>query len=238
MEAHTSIDVRRPSSQLVAFVEGGKLVPGLEQELTLRVSDDLGQPVVGRARIEADGLRVETTTSQAGEATVRFRVPKSIGSRHASGSCAEEVAATISVTLLGTSERLKACVLVDREAVAFLRATPPVVRAGERVALEVVGDDGIWAISLEGAPIRTVFTRQRATFEVPSESTGPFAISAIAPGGQRRALPTAILVRPRELTRVSVSIVGGRQTPGGFVDLDVALTDEGGRPVHGGGCHR
>ncbi|MBI4814790.1 MAG: hypothetical protein HY791_00950 [Deltaproteobacteria bacterium] len=233
MEAHASIDVRRPSSQLVAFVEGGKLVPGLEQELTLRVSDDLGRPVVGRARIEADGLRVETTTSQAGEATVRFRVPESIGSRHASGSCAEEVAATISVTLLGTSERLRSCVLVDREAVAFLRATPPVVRAGERVTVEVVGDDGLWALSLEGTPIQTVFVRQRAEFEVHSESTGSFALSAISPGGRHRALPAAILVRPRELTQVSVAIAGGRQTPGGFVDLDVALTDEGGRPVRG-----
>ncbi|MBI2377256.1 MAG: hypothetical protein HYV07_24865 [Deltaproteobacteria bacterium] len=234
LSARAELDVRRPASNVEILPEAGRLVPHTDEDLLVRLTDDLGRPIARRARIEADGIRVDVVTDRYGEAVVRHRVPRAIGSRHPSGACAGEVAATFTVTLLDDPiETLRTCVNVDRDAAGFLRVTPPIANAGDEVELELVGDDRAWTITVSTEPATIVFGQGHVRARIPEGSSGPSPIRARLPGNADRLLSAVVLVRPPRITTIETKLVGGRLAPEGYADIEARMRGPRGEPVQG-----
>ncbi|WP_437282025.1 alpha-2-macroglobulin family protein [Sorangium sp. So ce375] len=70
---------------------------------------------------------------------------------------------------------------------------------------------------------------------LPEGAAGVWSLSAAAPrsGAAARQVGGAVLVTPRVLPRLEARIGGGRAAPRGAVDVDLALTDGGGRGLPG-----
>jgi hypothetical protein len=232
--------VRSPLEiQLVA--EASALLPGIEQRLVLRVTDDK-RSVTGPFAVTADGLVATVTTNALGVAEYAWKVPKGVGAFRAKGACAADVAAEVRVRPLdppGVERRL--CLRVARDAGAFVRLGSPTVRAGGALPITIVGErDRVYSViarSPDGAQSVSGWTTDGSLeLTVPKDAKGLWTVSATSPGASKAAstaLGASVLVLPERLAKLSAKTPSGRLAPGGQVVLDADLTDGRGVPMTG-----
>ncbi|XXX81273.1 alpha-2-macroglobulin family protein [Sorangium sp. So ce134] len=161
--------------------------------------------------------------------------------------------------LASRREPFALCVSVDREATALLRPERLLARAGDALALRVIDAGGAgaradrrpegraadgagWSVivqssasSARAASAWIAGGAEGGALGLPEGAAGVWALSAAAPrtGAAARQAGGAVLVTPRVLPRLEARIAGGRAAPRGAVDVDLALTDGGGRGLPG-----
>lgn len=246
--SRTSIDVAREHGFVTLTPEAGDLVPGLEQRLYLRLTDDRGKPVKTKLAAKGDGLDTTVSTDENGEGQLTWKVPAGIGAKRDVGPCPGTVAAA--VTLKAAADTPLAlgsldaplCVGVDRSAKVLLRADKTTVRAGDKLGLEIVGGGkapiSILASTADGGRAKLAWNTgdaRRVEITVPETVIGVTRITAALPGNDKASevAGTAVLVLPRTLPRLGAKMVGGRAAPGGTVTVEATLTDESGKGLQG-----
>jgi len=245
------IPVASSAASVELVPEAGRVVPGLEQRIHLRVLDNEGEPVSGAFDVEGDGLKVRVSTDAHGEAELAWRAPETLGAMREIGPCAGGVAATVRVRAAGPNDSMKAlashpeafvtCVSIDRDAFAILVPDKRVVRAGDTLGVKILSRDArakSWSVTLGGDASRTVWIADGArggSIEIPHGEIGKYDLTAVAPLAHlaARTAYTSILVLPPSIPRVTAKIVSGRVAPGGVVEVDAALTDESNQPLQG-----
>ncbi|WP_437947467.1 alpha-2-macroglobulin family protein [Sorangium sp. So ce296] len=162
--------------------------------------------------------------------------------------------------LASRREPFALCVSVDREATALLRPERLLARAGDALALRVIDAGGAdaragrrpeggraadaagWSVivqsSASAARAASAWIAggpEGGALGLPEGAAGVWTLSAAAPrqGAAARQAGGAVLVAPRVLPRLEARIAGGRAAPRGAVDVDLALTDGGGRGLPG-----
>jgi hypothetical protein len=210
----TSVSVGVPASTAELLPEAGRVVPGVEQRLLLRVYDPRGEPVAATFSVEGDGLASTVTTTADGEAEVTWHPPAELGARRSVGPCAGGVAAAVLVRPQGVVPAIKPrtepwelCLPVDREATALVKADRPIARSGDRVRLRVLelhpdagrpgarpvvaGPKPAWSVVLrssrgeQAASVWIEDGEQGAEVELPPGEPGAWSLSAAAPGTTR-----------------------------------------------------
>jgi len=240
--------------------EAREIVPGVEQRLLLRVLDGHGRPVAAPFLVEGDGLHQEVRTDPWGEAELTWKAPPDVGAARNVGPCAGGVAASVRVRattevpqLYPRKDPFELCLSIDREAAGIVRADRSAARIGEAIHVSVTPAQpsgeakdramarGPWSVivrSANGASAASTWIEdgeKGGDLTLPQGAMGAFQISAAMPGVHRaaRVLGTTLLVTPPALPKLGAVLAGGRVAPGGVVDVDVALTDEKGRPLTG-----
>jgi len=253
LESSSSIEVGRPHGTVDLTAEAGELVPGLEQKLYLSVYDDAGEPVTGTFHVKGDGLDSDVVTNAFGEGATTWKVPKGVGAMRNSGPCPGSIATAVSLKLKSSPKEVKAfdgaltgtdglplCVAVDRDATVLIRPKVSVIRAGEKLDVDVVGSDAR-PVSIimdrdDGARSLAVWTTgPKATLTIPESASGIFTLHAAMPGGKLASTvaSTSILTVPKTLPKVDGRVLGGRAVPHGVVKVEARVTDEKGAPVVG-----
>jgi hypothetical protein len=260
LKSASSVRVGAGGAVAELLPEAHEVVPGVEQRLLLRVRDGHGRPVSAPFLVEGDGLRQEVHTSAAGEADVTWKAPPDVGAARNAGPCAGGVAASVRVrattevpALLPRRDPFELCLNVDREAAGIVRADRSAARIGDTIHVTVAPAQpsgeaknralarGPWSVLAQSANGVTAIGawiedgEKGGDLVLPPAATGAWTISAAMPGTRRaaRILGTSLLVTPRVLPRLSVSLAGGRAAPGGAVDVDATLVDDKGQPVAG-----
>ncbi len=154
----TSVPVSSSAAYAMLSPEARRIVPGLEQRMLLIVRDGDDHPIVGRFRVEGDGLAQEVSTDAAGEAEITWKPPADLGARRDVGPCAGGVAATVRVRPLGTilalashPEPFDLCVQVDRDQDAMVHLDHTIARLGGEVharAFARTGGAGPWSVTV------------------------------------------------------------------------------------------
>ena len=255
---HATVLVGATASTAELLPERGKIIPGLEQRMLLRLRDGKGAPIKAAFSVEADGLRERVTTDAHGEAEITWHPPVDLGALRHIGPCAGGVAAAVVVRAEGEVPQLgvrrepfEICVSVDRDVSAVVRADAPLARAGDKVHVRVISPGrekipanrgGGWSLVLQntaGTQAASAWVADGAKgtdIELPPGATGVWSLSAASPGrtsSTGRVAAGAILVTPRTLPKVSAKIVGGRAAPGDTIEVEAELTDTAGRPLTG-----
>ncbi len=244
----------KTAGTVVVAPEGGELIPGLEQQVFLRLTGDHGDPIQAPVRVEADGLSARVQTDADGAAVATWKVPLDVGTR--GGPCSSDVAATVAIHVEGAADRgpYTACADVDRDRRVLVRTASRVAVAGSPIEMTALvrsvdkdapgplavsfGDAG-GAAWLDAAPRRAGDPADVVRYEgkpvVPSHLAGPVAATAHLPRANGPALvgSTLVLVRPALLPRVVAKVVGGRQVPGGRITVEATMSDGAGRPLVG-----
>jgi hypothetical protein len=260
LDGHAGLRVGASDSYAELVPEGRDLVPGVEQRLLLRVHDGHDRPVSGGFVVEGDGLSKEVRTNAWGEAEVTWKPPPDVGAARNVGPCAGGVAASVRVratsdipALLPRRDPFDLCLSIDREAAGILRVDRSVARVGDTIHVAValaqpspeakdkVVSRGPWSVLVQsdnGATSMGAWIEdgeKGADIVLPRGAMGAWDISAAMPSTRHaaRLLGARILVTPRVLPHLAVRVAGGRVAPGGAVDVEVALTDEKGKPVVG-----
>ncbi|NUP09593.1 MAG: hypothetical protein HOW73_26405 [Polyangiaceae bacterium] len=266
LEARTEIDgLARATTSIVDVgqrrghanltPEGGEIVPGLEQRLTLSLWGDDNNPLVGSFIAKGDGLDATFTTNDHGEAEVLWKAPLGIGAARNTGPCPGSVAAQVTLRAkdaesakssfggaLTDTAGMGLCVPVRRGATMLVRPEKLVVREGEEITVRVVGADkkpaSILLTQIGGAQSVATWLKDAgapARVKVPSGSAGTLTIHAAVPkpNGATEIASAAVLVLPARLPSVTAKISGGRAAPGGKVMLSAQLADETGKPMTG-----
>lgn len=130
--------------QVAAVAENGALVPELEQDLFLSITDarrrpiGAGHEVVVRGPGIASGSQTARTDAR-GLAEVRVRLPRGAATRMVSGPCAHVRSATTFHVEVQTRPPVstRVCVPVSVDALVSVRASRPVVDLGGAVEVEV-----------------------------------------------------------------------------------------------------
>lgn len=247
LQTSASQPIGRLEPTVELITESVVVVPGLPQRALLRVRDGDGVGIAGRFELSGDGLATTVETDTFGEASLAWTVPAGVGAHHPSGSCAESVAATVVIRPLGKAAeqvgraRIDRCVVVDRDARLMLVTDRPVVRAGERVRVRVLGGAGQRFSVLARADdvplaLHVLDDGARgADLPVPETARGLVQLSAIAadPSGPAPRASTSVLVLPRVIPQLRARLIGGRSVPGGEVEVEAILSDERGQPLVG-----
>lgn len=247
LQTSAALPIGRLDPTVELITESTVVVPGLPQRALLRVRDGDSQGISGRFELSADGLATTVETDSAGEAAFTWTVPAGVGAHHPSGSCAESVAATVVIRPLGPAAdqvgrpRVDRCVVVDRDARLMLVAERPVVRAGERVRVRVLGGAGkSFTVLLRADDVPLALHvlddgARGADLPVPETARGLVQLSAIAadPSGPAPRASTSLLVLPRVIPQLTARLLGGRAVPGGEVEIEAILSDERGQPLVG-----
>jgi hypothetical protein len=248
-----TIEVGRPRGTVEITAEGGELVPGIEQKVYLALSDDEGEPIAGTFTVRGDGLEADVTTNAHGEGVVSWRVPQGIGARRDVGPCPGAIAAQLSLKLKSSPKEVKAfdgaltgtdglplCVPVDRGATMLVRPAKSVVRAGEKLEVEIAGSEGralsVLVDRTDSARTLAVWgTGPKVSIDVPESANGVLMLSVASPGGKKESTLAAasVLAIPKTLPKIEGKIIGGRAVPRGNVQLEARVTDERGAPVVG-----
>ncbi len=248
-EAKSSVEVARAHGSVDLTPEAGDLVPGLEQRVFVRVLDDRGKPIKTKLVAKGDGLDTQVSTDEFGEGQLTWKVPAGIGARREVGPCPGTVAAAVTLQtapgeppLALSSLAAPLCVGVDRSAKILVRPEKTIVRAGDKLTVEVVGDSkspiSVLLSSMDGERATATWNAgdaRRVEVSVPESMTGVARISAALPGGDAatKVSGTAVLVLPKILPRLKATLVGGRAAPRGTVTLEAVLTDEAGNGLQG-----
>jgi len=235
----STVSVGRPSPSIALYPEGGTIVGGIEQRVLMRVVDDRGEPVRGRFGVKADGMDTEVATNAEGEVEFAWKTPGQVGAFRGVGPCANEVASTVVVRPLGElqafggrAEPYQLCVPVDRDAAGLLRVEPAVVRAGEKVHVQVLGaGHRPWSVVFgNGASAASTWIQDGETggeVTVPQGARGFWSVTAVSPGDKAssKVLQGGVLVRPAVLPSIVAKVTGGRAAPNGAVEIEADLTD-------------
>ncbi len=250
----TSVSVDNPTSSATLEPEAGAIVPGLEQRMLLRVLDARYDPVAATFTVEGDGLRATVTTDAHGEAEVTWKPPHDLGAMRNVGPCAGGVAAAVLVRPVGDVPALASrrgpfelCVQVSRDAAGIVRTEPLLARQGDRALVRVFeagkGAPGgaPWSVVVEtdnSAAARSAWIddgERGGGIELGAGAPGIWGVSAASPraGGPARVVGGGVMVAPRVLPALTAKLAGGRATPKGTVDVELALGDGHGRGLPG-----
>ncbi|WP_169791682.1 MG2 domain-containing protein [Sandaracinus amylolyticus] len=130
---------------VAATPEAGGLVPEIDTELYLAVSDPRGRPISQGVELEVRGLgvpngRATARTDAHGLASVRVRLPRGAAARAQGGACAGQPATSfeVEVRTQPASTLATVCARVALEAGVLARARTPVVAPGSRVEIELI----------------------------------------------------------------------------------------------------
>ena len=266
-----ALETPRPELELIP--EFGALLPGQPQRLFVHATFG-GAALSADLALEGHGLSARVHTNERGWGEAAWRVPREIGATlpgRLEGGCAGEVAATVHVHVhvdarpLARSpapgahpEPFAICVKVDRDASAAIRPARPLARAGDPIAVHLVGDVAGAAERKAGAAAASVVLMAPdravaasgwldragagASVRAPDAAMGLWSLSATesnrprAEAGNRerpRVLAGNVLVVPNVLPRLRASRVAGPPARGGTVELDADLGDGRGQPLTG-----
>ncbi len=243
-----SVHVGSPFAEAELLPEAGSVVPGLEQRLLFRITNDMGEPARGSFRLTGDGLDTTVSTDSQGEAEFTWKAPKDLGARRDNGPCAGGVAAAVLVRpasdVAGVSRKgpLEPCVAVDRDASAILRPESVVVRAGDPVKLRIHGGTRRpWSIvmhSEDGSQTVSSWMEDgdhAGAVRLPDSAIGVWSVTATSPGtkGPSGSVGGHVMVLPKLLPKLQARLVGGRAAPGGTIEVEAALDDGHGRGLPG-----
>jgi|GEM_PF-1471208 len=241
------VSVGKPSPSITLYPEGGTMVGGVEQRVLMRVVDDRGEPVRGRFEVQADGLDTAVATNAEGEAEFAWKTPAQVGAFRRVGPCANGVASTVVVRPLGElpafggrADPYQLCVPVDRDAAGLLRVEPAVVRAGEKVHVQVLGaGHHPWSVVFgNGESAASMWIQDGETggeLRVPEGARGFWSVTAVSPGDKApsKVLQSGVLVSPAVLPSIVARVTGGRAAPNGAVEIEADLTDGKGGSLPG-----
>jgi Alpha-2-macroglobulin family len=260
LEGTSVVQVGTGGASAELFAEAKEIAPGVEQRLLLRVIDGHGRPVAAPFLVEGDGLHADVRTDAWGEAQLTWKAPADVGAARNVGPCAGGVAASVRVRataevpqILPRRDPFDLCLSIDREAAGIVRADRSAARAGDTIHVTVTPAQpsgeakdralarGPWSVVVQSANDASAAStwiedgEKGGDLTLPKGAMGTWMLSAAMPGAHRaaRVLGSAILVTPRALPRLKVTLAGGRAAPGGAVDVDVALSDEKGQPMVG-----
>ncbi len=260
LEEESVVHVGAGGARAELLPEAREIVPGVTQRLLLRVRDGHDRPVAAPFLVEGDGLRQEVRTDAQGEAEISWSAPPDVGAARNVGPCAGGVAASVRVRATAEVPQLyprrdpfELCLSINREATGIARADRSAARVGEAVHVTVTPAQpsgeardravarGPWSVVVRSANGDSAVSawiedgEKGGDLTLPRGAMGLWQISAAMPGARRaaRVLGASILVTPATLPRLTATLAGGRATPGGAVDVDVALTGDGGRPLTG-----
>jgi hypothetical protein len=245
---NSGLHVGSPTPEANLIPEAGSVIPGLEQRILLRVTNEAGAPVAGPFAIKGDGLHASITTNASGEAEFTWNPPAELGAFRNAGPCAGGVAAAVivrpaaEIPTLGRSEPFELCIAVDRDAAAFVRPQSPFARAGEKLKLSIPGGARLpWSVVLRsetGSQSVSAWLddgEQGGEIALPETAIGLWSISASSPGRKNKAavVGSTVMVLPRVLPRLEAKMTGGRAAPGGTVEVEADLTDGHGKALTG-----
>jgi hypothetical protein len=250
LTAQATLELATPVPEVEISPEFAVLVPGLAQRLFLYATLD-GRPLAAEVAIGGHGLRANVRTNARGFGEVLWRLPAEVGAKvpeQAPTGCAGEVAATVRVRWLSvgagnpTAKPLDRCLRVDRDVVAVVRPEKPMIRAGEKLHLRILGGQGSASVVLHGAgsePWQGVWLADAARggdVTIPATGLGvwSFGATGLAVGKNQNVLSGMVLVLPQVIPRL-VAKRGGEPTvsPGSTVTVEVTLDDGHGRPLLG-----
>ncbi|MFO0552956.1 MAG: hypothetical protein U0271_31500 [Polyangiaceae bacterium] len=252
--AGSSIEVRRKRGYVRIMPEGGELVPGLEQRVTLELSGDDGAPLVGTFTAKADGLDATFTTDATGLGELKWKVPNGAGAFRSRGPCPDTVAAQIAIRAATGATGSKPafdgelgdwlggalCVPVHRDATVLARVERSVVRAGGVVPLTILGAEkrgaSVVVSELDGGRVTSAWASTGASdIKIPEDASGPVVMSVSVPrlDGPAETVTAAVLVVPSSLPKLTGELTGGRAVPKGTATVTARLTDEQGKPLAG-----
>ncbi|UJR86142.1 MG2 domain-containing protein [Sandaracinus amylolyticus] len=220
---------------VAATPEAGGLVPEIDTELYLAVSDPRGRPISQGVELEVRGLgiangRATARTDAHGLASVRVHLPRGAAARAQGGACAGQPATSfeVEVRTQPASTLATVCARVALEAGVLARARTPVVAPGSRVEIDLVrrpsangrlvlvealANDRAVAAAWGDASARSV------TLALPADVQGVLRVRArpVSPADASRPLGelgaaliergtiTAILVRPADAFALDVT---------------------------------
>lgn len=244
----SSVHVGRPSAEATLQPEAGSIVPGLEQRVFVRITNDEYEPAKGSFRLTGDGLDATVTTDADGEAEFTWKAPKDVGAKRDNGPCAGGVAAAVMLQAVsgvpGLSRKtpFELCVGVDRDATAIVRPESPVVRAGGELRLQVHGGTRLpWSTVMrsgDGAQAASTWIddgEKGGAVRIPDNAIGVWSVSASSPGTARASsvVGANVMVIPKVLPKLQARVVGGRAAPGGSVEVEAVLDDGHGKGLGG-----
>ena len=214
--ANANLALESPRPSLEAIPEYGVLMPGLAQRLFVHASDGT-RPIAAEFAIEGHGLAARIKTNRRGWGEAVWNVPSDVGATVPGGAqsdCAGSVAATVRLRpvapLPGFEAHLQPfalCIAVDRDAVAAVRPSRPMVRAGDPLSVRVAerrpargagSDLGATSVILAGpgaGPSGSLWLEAASrggTVQAPARGRGVFTLSAagttLRPGTRARAI--------------------------------------------------
>lgn len=253
-----------PRPELELIPEFGALLPGQPQRLFVHATF-AGAALAAEFALEGHGLSARVHTNERGWGEVLWHVPREIGATIPSrleAACAGEVAATVHVRPLASLPAFGAhpdpfdqCVKVDRDAIAAIRPARPLARAGEGIALHLVGDAAGGVRPKAGAPAASALvigpdrslaasgwmerSSANATVRAPDGASGLWSINGAESNrplvGTEKEGPTVLssnlLVLPAVLPRLRAVRAAGARS--GTVEIDADLDAGAGHPLTG-----
>ncbi len=267
LSGQDTLALETPRPQVELIPELGALLPGQPQRLFVHATF-AGAALAAELGLEGHGLSARVRTNDRGWGEVLWRVPREIGAAVPDGlesACAGDVAATVHVRPLASlaafgahPEPFEVCVEVDRDATAAIRPARAVVRAGEEIALHLVGDAAGGVAPKSGGTASSVVLAAPdranaasgwiesaaggvASVRVPGAAAGLWSISAAESNRARavagreaaRVLASHVLVLPAVLPRLRAARVAGVPARSGIVQIDADLGDGRGQPLTG-----
>jgi hypothetical protein len=143
--ASASYTLSRSRWIVSALPEGGGLVPEIDSQLFLTVSDPRGRPITAGTTVDVRGLgvsggHVTATTDAHGLAMITVRLPRGAAARLSGGQCSGSQASTTLDVEIGTRPAVSTtvCAAVALDAQLMLRARAPMTTPGARVELDVL----------------------------------------------------------------------------------------------------
>ena len=244
-----TLTLATPVPELEIVPEAGVLLPGQPQHLFLHATLD-GKPLAADIALTGHGLdaRVHINPRGWGEVVWMFREVGAWVPNRVDSGCAGEVAATVHARWVGEggvvapAPSMNRCLRVDRDAVAAVRPSQPMVHAGEVLKVRLLGAKGSASIVLEGpggGAWRSAWLadgRQEAKVTLPTTAQGQWTLTAagLAATKDKNVLDGRVLVLPRVLPRLTAKREKPDDLPpGGQAVLEAVLDDGHGQPLLG-----
>jgi hypothetical protein len=246
------LTLETPAPVVEVVPEFGVLLPGQAQRLFLHALLDK-KPVSAEFGLEGHALTARVHTDERGWAEAEWNVPREVGATapgRSQAGCAGDIAATVRIRVLSSipgvnrpPQPFERCLRVDRDALAVVRPSRPIVRAGDALPVRVLGaksdSSSVVLVGPKGAMANSGWLSDASrggAIAIPPFAQGVWSLSAAGIAGKKdkRVLPASVLVVPRVLASLAVRRVeGGRAAPGGSIVLEADLGDGHGQPLTG-----
>ena len=239
-----------PVPELELLPELGVLLPGQAQRLFVHATLD-EKPIAAEFALTGHGLAARVWTNPRGWGEVVWNLPPEVGAKvpdKVHTGCAGEVAATVHARWITTGSAaapaiapsVDRCLRVDRDAVAAVRPDRPVVRAGESLTVKILGAKASASVLLEGPggdaweSSWLADASRGGSVTLPASAKGAWTLAAagLALAKDKNVLSGGVLVLPRVLPRLSITLQGGN-APGGRAVIEAMLDDGHGQPLTG-----
>lgn len=222
--------IARTAWLVSATAEAGALVPELDTQLFLAITDPRSTPIPAGVEVEVRGLgvphgRATVTTDAHGLAEVTLHVPRAAAARMDGGGCAGSVSTSLEVEIHTTPPvTATLCALVALEAEVLPRVRSPVVAPGASLEVDLFrrtsGTPVLVELLLAERVVAAAWaTGARATLMVPADVRGVLDVRArvITAGDAHAPLDedgltltgtgarAAVLARPADAFALSVT---------------------------------